>query len=135
MRFLLFERHESPTVAAGWVARVGSVNERPGITGISHFFEHMMFKGTETIGTKDIAADLRIIDEQEAVQEKMRAELAADAGAAAAARSTTSLPGQPDPALQGAARSSFDEPWWRSSGRPCEGRAGPPLHPERRPRA
>ncbi|HEY6548765.1 MAG TPA: insulinase family protein, partial [Vicinamibacteria bacterium] len=61
MRFLLFERHESPTVAAGWLARVGSANERPGITGLSHFFEHMMFKGTKTIGTKDIAADLRII--------------------------------------------------------------------------
>jgi predicted Zn-dependent peptidase len=75
MRFLLFEHHESPTVAAGWLARVGSVNERPGITGISHFFEHMMFKGTHVIGTKDIAADLEIIDEQERVREQMRAEL------------------------------------------------------------
>ena len=65
MRFLLFERHESPTVAAGWLAHVGSVNEREGITGISHLFEHMMFKGTKTIGTRDIQADLRIIDEQE----------------------------------------------------------------------
>jgi predicted Zn-dependent peptidase len=75
MRFLLFERHESPTVAAGWVARVGSANERPGITGLSHFFEHMMFKGTKTLGTKDIAADLALIDEQETVQEQLRAEL------------------------------------------------------------
>jgi predicted Zn-dependent peptidase len=75
MRFLLFEHHESPTVAAGWLARVGSVNERPGITGISHFFEHMMFKGTHVIGTKDIAADLEIIEEQERVREQMRAEL------------------------------------------------------------
>ena len=75
MRFLLFERHESPTVAAGWLAHVGSVNEREGITGISHLFEHMMFKGTKTIGTKDIRADLRIIDEQEKVQEEMRREM------------------------------------------------------------
>lgn len=75
MRFLLHERHEAPTVAAGWLAQVGSANERPGITGLSHFFEHMMFKGTKTIGTKDIAADLRIIEEQEAVQEQLRAEL------------------------------------------------------------
>jgi predicted Zn-dependent peptidase len=75
MRFLLFERHESPTVAAGWVARVGSANERPGITGLSHFFEHMMFKGTKTLGTKDIVADLALIDEQEKVQEQIRAEL------------------------------------------------------------
>jgi predicted Zn-dependent peptidase len=75
MRFLLFERHESPTLAAGWLAHVGSVNEREGITGISHLFEHMMFKGTKTIGTKDIQADLRIIDEQEKVQEDMRREM------------------------------------------------------------
>jgi len=75
MRFLLFERHESPTVAAGWVARVGSANEREGVTGISHLFEHMMFKGTRTIGTRDIEADLRIIDEQEKVQEQMRQEM------------------------------------------------------------
>jgi predicted Zn-dependent peptidase len=75
MRFLLFEHHESPTVAAGWLARVGSVNERPGITGISHFFEHMMFKGTHVIGTRDIDADLKIIDEQEQVRGEMRKEL------------------------------------------------------------
>jgi predicted Zn-dependent peptidase len=75
MRFLLFEHHESPTVAAGWLAHVGSVNEREGITGISHFFEHMMFKGSKTIGTKDIEADLRIIEEQEKVREEMRREM------------------------------------------------------------
>src|SRR5437667_9782391 len=75
MRWLLFERHDSPTVVGGWVAHVGSVNEREGITGISHLFEHMMFKGTKTIGTKDIQADLRIIDEQEKVQEDVRREM------------------------------------------------------------
>jgi predicted Zn-dependent peptidase len=75
MRWLLFPRHDAPTVSAGWVAHVGSVNEREGITGISHLFEHMMFKGTHTIGTRDIAADLRIIEEQEKVRELMRSEL------------------------------------------------------------
>ena len=85
MKWLLFERHDSPTVAAGWTARVGSVNERPGITGISHFFEHMMFKGTRVIGTKDIDADLKLIDEQEKVREEMRAEMVDDARAARAA--------------------------------------------------
>ncbi len=58
MRLLLVPRKGDPNVAAGWVARVGSVNERPGITGLSHLFEHMMFKGTHAIGTKDIAANL-----------------------------------------------------------------------------
>ncbi len=75
MRFLLFQRHESPTVMAGWVAHVGSANERPGITGISHLFEHMMFKGTHVIGTRDIDKDLTLIQEQERVQQAMRKEL------------------------------------------------------------
>jgi predicted Zn-dependent peptidase len=75
MRWLLFERHDSPTVVGGWVAHVGSVNEREGITGISHLFEHMMFKGTRVIGTKDIDQDLRIIDEQEKVRAEMREEM------------------------------------------------------------
>ncbi len=76
MKWLLFENHDSPTVAAGWTARVGSVDERPGITGISHFFEHMMFKGTRVIGTRDIDTDLRLIEEQEKVRDAMRAEMA-----------------------------------------------------------
>ena len=75
MRFLLVRRPELTTVAAAWAAHVGSANERPGITGLAHFFEHMMFKGTHTIGTRDIERDLEIIAEQEAVQEKIRAEL------------------------------------------------------------
>src|SRR2546427_135680 len=49
MTFLLVRRPERPTVTAGWVAHVGSSNERPGMTGISHLFEHMMFKGTHVI--------------------------------------------------------------------------------------
>ena len=56
MRLLMVERHEQPTIAFGWLAHVGSANERPGITGIAHLFEHMMFKGTRTIGTQDVDA-------------------------------------------------------------------------------
>jgi len=65
LRMLMVVRKESPSVAAGWVARVGSVNERPGITGIAHLFEHMMFKGTRTIGTKDAArcAEIRALQD------------------------------------------------------------------------
>ncbi len=73
MRFLLVRRPEQATVMAGWVARVGSAWERPGITGVAHFFEHMMFKGTRTIGTRDPVRDQQLIDEQEALQEKIRA--------------------------------------------------------------
>jgi predicted Zn-dependent peptidase len=74
LRLLLVERHDEPTVAGGWVAHVGSSNERLGITGIAHLFEHMMFKGTTTIGTKDYKRDLEIIAAQERVRDQMRQE-------------------------------------------------------------
>jgi len=74
MKVLLVERHDAPSVSGGWVARVGSANERPGITGIAHLFEHMMFKGTPTIGTKNYEKDLEIIAAQEKVRDGMRAE-------------------------------------------------------------
>jgi predicted Zn-dependent peptidase len=73
MKFLLVRRPEQATVMGGWVAKVGSAYERPGTTGVAHFFEHMMFKGSRTIGTRDAARDQALIDEQEQLQEKIRA--------------------------------------------------------------
>ncbi|HYM11025.1 MAG TPA: pitrilysin family protein [Bryobacterales bacterium] len=74
MKFLLLPRKGDPNVAVGWVARVGSVNERPGITGISHLFEHMMFKGTHVIGAKDMGKDLTTLHEIDAIHDQIRAE-------------------------------------------------------------
>jgi len=74
MKLLLVPRPGEPSVAAGWVAKVGSANERVGMTGISHLFEHMMFKGTATLGSKDPKRDLEIIAEQERLRDEMRAE-------------------------------------------------------------
>lgn len=72
MKFLLVPRHDQPnTIAAGWLAKVGSVNERPGITGISHFFEHMMFKGTDTIGTRDAKRDADYRERQKQLRDKI----------------------------------------------------------------
>jgi len=72
MTILLVRQPEKSTVTAGWVAHVGSSNEKPGMTGISHLFEHMMFKGSHVIGTKDIKRDLEIIADQEKLQETIR---------------------------------------------------------------
>jgi predicted Zn-dependent peptidase len=74
MKLLMVPRRGSPNVAAGWVAKVGSVNERPGITGISHLFEHMMFKGTRTIGTTNIEQDLKVMEQMDAVKAEIRKE-------------------------------------------------------------
>ena len=74
MRLLLVPREGDPNIACGWVARVGSVNERPGITGVAHLFEHMMFKGTHTLGTTDINRDLEIIAKLDDIKGQIRAE-------------------------------------------------------------
>ncbi|MBA3441886.1 MAG: insulinase family protein [Pyrinomonadaceae bacterium] len=74
MKVLMVPRKGDPNIAVGWVARVGSVNERPGITGLSHLFEHMMFKGTHAIGTKDINANLQLIKEMDQTRAAIRAE-------------------------------------------------------------
>lgn len=76
MRFLLVQKPEMATVAGGWVAHVGSSNEQIGQTGLAHFFEHMMFKGSRTIGTTNIERDLQILAEQEALQDEIRAHYA-----------------------------------------------------------
>jgi zinc protease len=47
MKILVWPDHDIPNVALYLWYRVGSRNERRGTTGISHFFEHMMFNGSE----------------------------------------------------------------------------------------
>ena len=76
MRFLVVSRPAQATVMGGWVAHVGSANERPGITGVAHFFEHMMFKGSRIIGAKDAVRDEQIMVEQEKLQAQIRSEYA-----------------------------------------------------------
>ncbi len=52
LKIVVDEDHRIPDVAMYLFFRVGSRNERPGITGISHFFEHMMFNGAKKYGPK-----------------------------------------------------------------------------------
>src|SRR5215831_12211492 len=74
MKLMMVPRKGDPNIAAGWVAKVGSVNERPGITGMSHLFEHMMFKGTHVIGTSNIKEDLKLLDEMDVLKAEIRKE-------------------------------------------------------------
>jgi zinc protease len=50
LRVLVLEDHRSPVVSIQVWYRVGSRDERPGATGLAHFLEHMMFKGTPSHG-------------------------------------------------------------------------------------
>ena len=52
LKVLMVVRPETPLIRCILAYRVGAVNERPGITGISHFHEHMMFKGSYSMCVK-----------------------------------------------------------------------------------
>ena len=51
LRVITVEDHSAPVVAVSITYNVGSRNERQGRTGFAHLFEHMMFKGSENIGS------------------------------------------------------------------------------------
>ncbi len=73
MKFLLLPRDEQPNViTAGWITPAGSTSERPGITGVSHLLEHLLFKGSDTIGTSDAEQDRAFRERLTEVREKMR---------------------------------------------------------------
>lgn len=48
LKIIVWPDHDIPNVAFNTFVRAGSRNEYPGITGVSHFFEHMMFRGTRS---------------------------------------------------------------------------------------
>jgi predicted Zn-dependent peptidase len=54
---IVCERHEAPVFSFFTHVDVGGDREYPGITGLAHMFEHMAFKGTDKIGTKDWPAE------------------------------------------------------------------------------
>ena len=77
MTFLVLERRQSPTVSLVVHYPVGSVNEHLGNTGIAHVLEHMLFKGSEEIGTTDRARESPLLDAVDATRDSMIAEIAA----------------------------------------------------------
>ncbi len=58
LKIVLVEDHTVPIVEYQTWYRTGSVDEKPGITGISHLFEHLMFKGTPKYGPKQFFIQL-----------------------------------------------------------------------------
>jgi len=65
LRVLIFKRGTAPIFAGSVVVRVGGSDEAPGETGIAHMFEHMAFKGTPDIGTRDYAREKTLLQELE----------------------------------------------------------------------
>jgi predicted Zn-dependent peptidase len=74
MKVLMVERHQAPIVSLNMTYRVGSVNEKTGMTGVAHLFEHMAFKGTPTLGSRDYEKEKPILAEMESIDEAIRKE-------------------------------------------------------------
>src|SRR5687768_3566901 len=70
---IVMERPEAPVFTFATVVNVGSAQEVPGITGLAHMFEHMAFKGTPRLGTKDYAKEKVAIEELEAAYQAYEA--------------------------------------------------------------
>jgi len=76
MKFIILERHEASVFSAHIYVNVGGADEVIGNTGIAHVFEHMAFKGTTTLGTKDYDKEKAMMDKMDKVYDELRTEWA-----------------------------------------------------------
>lgn len=76
IRVLLYPRHNLPAIAFRVYYRVGSVDEEMGQTGLAHMFEHMAFKGTKTVNTKNHDKEQPLLEEIEKITTAINKELA-----------------------------------------------------------
>src|SRR6266481_4688877 len=73
MHFIVLERHEAPVASFHTYVNAGSVDDPKGRTGLAHMFEHMAFKGTETIGTTNWPAEKKALADIELVYDQLEA--------------------------------------------------------------
>lgn len=66
------ERHNSPVFFTLSTFRVGSCQELPNRSGLAHFLEHMLFKGSKTVGTTKYKAEAPLMDRMEIVAGEVR---------------------------------------------------------------
>ena len=72
LRFLLVPWPHRPTVAAGWVVRAGCSPGSRGQHGLAHMLEHLLFRGTRKLGTRDWDAEENLIWERDLVRKEIR---------------------------------------------------------------
>lgn len=67
MKWIVVNRPQAPVFSGVVMVRVGGADEDVGKTGLAHMFEHMAFKGSDRIGTKDFAQEQPLLDQIESV--------------------------------------------------------------------
>jgi predicted Zn-dependent peptidase len=76
LHFIVLERHYAPVVSFHTYVNAGSVDDPKGETGLAHMFEHMAFKGTQKIGTKNYAEERQALEAVERAYDALEAERA-----------------------------------------------------------
>ena len=71
MTVLVLPRRGAPTVAFVVQYAVGGVHERLGTTGIAHLLEHLLFKGTTSVGTRNVDAERDLFESMDAVHDTL----------------------------------------------------------------
>ncbi|MBI5743934.1 MAG: insulinase family protein [Elusimicrobia bacterium] len=74
LKLLILEKHFTPTISYSIAFKVGNVDSPQGKTGLPHLFEHMAFKGTQTVNTKDYKKEKVALDKIETAAKAMIAE-------------------------------------------------------------
>ncbi|MGM9497346.1 M16 family metallopeptidase [Desertifilum tharense IPPAS B-1220] len=77
LKFIVLERHQAPIVSFITYADVGGVDEPPGQTGVAHYLEHLAFKGTDRIGTKNYAEEKPLLARLDQLFDQIQEALAA----------------------------------------------------------
>ena len=72
LKVFLSVNHQSPRISAHIAVRTGSRNDPAETTGLAHYLEHLMFKGTQQFGTSNYAAEKALLDTIEARYEQYR---------------------------------------------------------------
>lgn len=72
LKVFMSQNPREPRIQANIAVRVGGKNDPAETTGLAHYFEHMMFKGTPNFGTVNYAAEKPLLDEVEALFETYR---------------------------------------------------------------
>jgi len=73
LKVILCEEHSQPKIYGCVVVHAGSKNENPDATGVAHYFEHIMFKGTDRIGTTNWPAEKLYLDSISQAYDRLQA--------------------------------------------------------------
>jgi predicted Zn-dependent peptidase len=73
MKFIVLERHQAPVVSFLTYADVGGADEPVGQTGVAHYLEHLAFKGTRRIGTRDYTAEAPLLNRLDQLFDQIQA--------------------------------------------------------------